>query len=266
MSFQPKSTRSTRPAKDENNKNDDIFFSSDTAFYQLGKAIKGGIPICWPWFGDDPEALGRAAHGFVRNRYWSVQKTATLASGETQVILDLKDTPETLSIWPYSFTLTLTVTIGKTLQLELKTQNTGDKPFVITQALHSYFLVGDIHQTCVKGLQNKDYIDKTLPSSPCIKQQGKVIIDKEVDRIYLNAPSETKLVDDALTRDITITSQGSNTTVVWNPWIEITAQMADLPNDSYLHFVCVETANAETDEVVIASGDSFCLQMEVAVS
>ncbi len=257
LSFQPKSSK---------NESDDVLFASDTAVYQPGKAIKGGIPICWPWFGDDPEALGRAAHGFVRNRLWSVEKTATLANGETQVVLGLKDNSETQSIWPYVFNLSLTVTIGKTLQLELKTQNTGDKPFVITQALHSYFLVGDIHETRVTGLQDIDYIDKTLPSLPCIKQHGAVIIDKEVDRIYLKAPSETKLVDDALKRIVTITSHGSHTTVVWNPWVESTAQMADLPNDSYLHFLCVETANAANDEVVIAPDESFCLHMEVAIA
>jgi len=97
----------------------DLLFVSDSAFYKTGKAIKGGIPICWPWFGNDPENQGRAAHGFVRNRMWSVQETATTDNGETQVSLCLVDTSETRLIWPYAFNLTLKITVGKELKIEL---------------------------------------------------------------------------------------------------------------------------------------------------
>lgn len=253
LSFQP---------KDQAN---DVLFVSDNAYYQPGKAIKGGIPICWPWFGDDPENKGRAAHGFVRNRQWSVKQTATTAAGETQVVLGLVDTPETRSIWPFAFQLTLTITVGKTLHLKLLTQNTGDKPFLITQALHSYFFVGDIHQTRVTGLQNKEYIDKTVSPSAGITQHGDIIVDKEVDRIYINTPAETQLNDAALKRIVVVKSAGSHSTVVWNPWIKGSAQMADLQDDDYLHFLCVETTNAATDVVNVASGTDHCLTAEISV-
>lgn len=248
----------------------DALFLSDHAFYQRGKAIKGGIPICWPWFGDDPEGLGRDAHGFVRNRLWSVQKTAVMANGETQLILGLVDTAETQTIWPYAFNLSLTITVGKTLRLELVTHNTGDIAFSITQALHSYFAVGDIGQCHIVGLTGKEYVDKTTHSLQRVKQQDDVIINKEVDRIYIhttssNAPSEIKLVDEALKRKLVISSQGSNSTVVWNPWIKKTAQMVDLQNDDYLHFLCIETANAASDVVEVQSNDCFYLEVEITV-
>ncbi len=254
LSFQPKHVEQ------------DVLFVSDKAFYQSDKAIKGGIPICWPWFGDDPEELGRSAHGFVRNRLWSVRKTMVTAEGKTQLVLVLVDTPDTQAIWPYAFSLTLTITVGKTLRLELLTHNKSDKVFTITQALHSYFAVGDIHQTHILGLEDKEYIDKTTDSSQVIKQQREVVIDEEVDRIYMNTSSDTTLVDEGLQRNIKVSSQGSSSTVVWNPWIKKTAQMADLKNDDYLHFLCIETSNAASDVVEVQAGDSFCLKTEIIIS
>lgn len=241
----------------------DVFFVSDEAFYQTGKAIKGGIPICWPWFGDDPEDLSRAAHGFVRDRMWSVLETTSTASGETKVVLGLEDSEETRSIWSYAFALTLTITVGETLQLELKTQNKGDQSFSITQALHTYFSVGDISSSSILGLDGVVYLDKTADLLPCLKQTGDVIINEEVDRVYMNAPVETLVVDDVLKRKIKISSKGSKSTVVWNPWREKSAQMADLQADDYLKFVCVETTNAAPDVVDIFPGESFSLTMNL---
>src|SRR5665647_850684 len=118
---------------------DDLMFLSEKAYYQTGKAIKGGVPICWPWFGADPEGLGRPAHGFVRNRLWNVVATETTADGDTRVTLGLMDTPETRAIWPQSFTLALEITVGNSLNLELVTRNTGTQTFPVTQAFHTYF-------------------------------------------------------------------------------------------------------------------------------
>lgn len=139
---------------------DDLMFLSEKAYYQTGKAIKGGAPVCWPWFGADPQGLGRPAHGFVRNRMWNVVATEITVSGAIRVILGLEDTPETIEIWPQSFTLMLEITVGKSLNLELVTRNTGAQLFPVTQAFHTYFKVGDISQVSVSGLEDTDYIDK----------------------------------------------------------------------------------------------------------
>ena len=244
----------------------DLLFVSEQAYYQQGKAIRGGVPVCWPWFGADPQGLGRPAHGFVRNRMWTVWGTATTAAGETQITLGLVDTPETLAIWPHAFQLTLKITVGATLRLALSTRNTGEAPLSITQALHSYFAVGDITQTTVTGLDGCRYIDKAAGAGGAVKQQvGAVGISAEVDRIYTGAPAELAVQDAALRRAIRIVSEGSHTAVVWNPWTAIAAGMADLKDDEYLRFVCVETANAADEVVTVPPGGEHCMAVEVSV-
>lgn len=242
----------------------ELLFVSENAYFETGKATKGGIPICWPWFGPDPEEKGRPAHGFVRNRMWNVVATLTAADGATQVTLGLESTPETLAIWPHAFKLLLEITVGAALKLALVTRNTGDQAFSITQALHTYFAVGDIAQTKVLGLEGKQYIDKVGCSA--IKQQdGAVTVSSEVDRIYTDVPAALTIVDEAMPRKIHIRSSGNNTTVVWNPWVEISAKMADLHDDDYRKFVCVETTNAADDVVEILPGGEFRLEVKYKV-
>ena len=240
------------------NQESDLMFLSTKAYYQTGKAIKGGVPICWPWFGADPEGKGRPAHGFVRNRMWEVIETYLGPDGEVTVTLGLDDTPETHAIWPYSFQLRLVVTIGDTLKLALITHNTGDQAFTITQAFHTYFSVKDIHHATVSGLDGNSYLDK-VDAGKQKQQLGDVKIDSEVDRIYLSVSNDLIIHDAALNRQIAIKSQGSQTAVVWNPWEKIAKEMADLLDDDYLRLLCVETTNAATDTIVIQPGNQFSL-------
>ena len=242
----------------------DLLFLSDAAYYQEGKAIKGGIPVCWPWFGPDPEDRGRAAHGFVRNRPWTVRATETLADGDTRITLGLVDSTETRGIWPAAFNLSLKVTVGNGLRVELLTRNTGDQPFTISQALHCYFNVGAIGQVQVLGLENTDYLDKVAGGGRNT-QVGAVRFDQEVDRIYLDVPSGLVIDDAALGRRINITSTGSHTAVVWNPWADIAAKMGDLGDDDYQRFVCVETANAANDTIEVKPGGEHRLGADYRV-
>ncbi len=242
----------------------DLLFVSEAAYYQAGKAIKGGIPVCWPWFGPDPEARGRPAHGFVRNRPWVVRATEVLAGGDTRIILGLTDSPESRDIWPHAFDLSLSATIGSGLRVELLTRNTGDQPFTLTQALHSYFNIGAIGQVQVFGLEDGDYLDKAGDGGR-YTQRGAVRFDREVDRIYLDAPTGLVIDDAALGRRISIATSGSRTAVVWNPWATITAGMGDLRDDDYQRFVCVETANAATDSIEVKPGGEYRLSAEYRV-
>lgn len=244
----------------------DVLFVSDKAYYAEGKAIKGGVPICWPWFGADPEGKGRTAHGFMRNRMWSEWETRENADGSTTVVLGVESSPETLAIWPHAFRLAMEITVGKTLQLALVTRNTGDAAFNVTQAMHTYFAVGDIAQTTVTGLEGTQYLDKAADGNGATRQQDGVInINCEVDRVYLGVPAELAIVDGALNRTIRITSSGNKTAVVWNPWAKIAAGMADLQDDDYTRFVCVETTNAADDVVEVAAGGEFRLVAEYGV-
>ncbi len=253
LSFQP------------NGESEDVLFLSSKAYYQDGKAIKGGAPICWPWFGADPEGKGRPGHGFVRNRPWSVVATEALSNGDIKVTVGLDDTPETQAIWPHAFSLRQEIIIGDSLNLSLITRNTGKEKFSITQAFHTYFKVGDITRTKVLGLAGCDYLDKTGGGSVQKHQTGDVIIDAEVDRIYLNVGNTLTIDDSALNRRIQITSQGSKTAVVWNPWGKIAKEMADLEDDDYKRLLCVETTNAANDVVEVSSGEECKLSANYQV-
>ena len=242
----------------------DLMFVSDAAYYHSGKAIKGGAPICWPWFGPDPAGQGRPNHGFVRNRLWAVQGIQALPNGATQITLGVSDTDETRALWPHSFALSLEITVGTTLELALITQNRSDLPFDITQALHTYFTVGDISQTTVLGLDGTTYIDKV--DDQTVKSQiGPITIAEEVDRIYQGVPSELVIDDQALNRQIRITSSGNQTAVVWNPWVEISAKSGDLTDDAYQKFVCIETTNAAADVVTVPAQGEYRLTVTYAI-
>lgn len=242
---------------------EDVLFLSEKAYYQSGKAIKGGVPVCWPWFGPDPEDKGRPGHGFVRNRPWNVISTETVGEG-VKVTLGLEDTPEIREIWPQSFVLTQEIFISDSLNLALITRNTGSEAFPITQAFHTYFKVGDISKASVLGLEDCQYIDK-VNNSEEKQQSGAVTIESEVDRIYLGV-GNTMIIDDAaLDRCIQIISQGNKTAVVWNPWEKIAADMADLEDDDYQRLLCVETTNAADDVVQVAPGSECRLVANYSV-
>ena len=237
----------------------DLMFVSENAYYQPGKATKGGIPICWPWFGPDPEGQGRASHGFVRNRMWTPLSTETTETGETKVRLGVSADEETQKIWPYSFELVIEILVGQTLTVALITSNTGESTFQVTQAFHSYFTVGDINQVKVLGLEETTYLDK-VDDGKEKKQSGAITFSSETDRIYTDVKPELIVEDSALNRRIRISTTGNKTAIVWNPGQEISDKMADLAAQDYLKFVCVETANAADDVVEIAPNSAYKLQ------
>lgn len=245
---------------------EELLFVSDQAYYAEGKAIKGGVPICWPWFGADPENKGRPAHGFVRNRIWELREIKNLPGGDTLIVMGTTDSEDTKALWPEAFDLELAVTVGEALTITLSTSNRGSEPFVLTQALHTYFSVTDIQQVEIRGLEGKEFIDKSVAGNDERKlQQGPVRIEEEVDRIYLGASDDISIIDKAMPRTVEISSSGSDSCVVWNPWRDIAAAMGDLGNQDFLKFVCVETTNAADDQVVVAAGSSAQIAVQYRV-
>ena len=216
-----------------------------------GKAIRGGIPVCWPWFGVHPEGTG-PSHGFARTARWNLLKT-DYDSYSTSVTLLLEDSAETRAIWPHAFRLELQVSVGANLKVTLTTTNTGAEPFAITEALHSYFRVKDIRETKVSGLDGVRYLDKAPGGSDGI-QSGDIAFSAETDRIYVGTPDECAVDDASTGRKIRIAKDGASAAVVWNPWVEKAARMADMAPEDYLRFVCVETANAGEAPIEIAPG------------
>lgn len=242
----------------------EVLFVSSQAYYQAGKAIKGGIPICWPWFGPDPEAKGRSNHGFVRDRGWQMREVISTQDGATLVKMGLQDTAETRKIWDYSFDLEIAIAVGSTLTVELTTRNTDRQPFKITQALHTYFRVGDLDGVAVIGLENNDYLDK-VDGGKQKTQSGTITFSEECDRIYLNVRPELTIEDRAGKRKIVIKATNSHTAIVWNPGAEVAEKMTDLGAKDYLNFVCVETANAADEIITVAAGEEFKITAQYAI-
>ncbi|MEA3640148.1 MAG: D-hexose-6-phosphate mutarotase [Lamprobacter sp.] len=236
----------------------DLLFVSSQAAFQPDKAIKGGIPVCWPWFGPDPEQRGRPDHGFVRNRGWRLLATEACVDGSTKVLLGTHDDDRSQALWPHPFSLELVVRVGETLDLVLITHNSGSAPILVTQALHAYFSVGDVRQAQVLGLAGYDYIDKVADGTRAT-QSGPINIDGPVNRIYLDT-TDTLIIDDpSLGRQVAIEREGSRSAVVWNPWIEQSRAMGDFGDDEYLRMICVETTNAAEDAVTIGAGEHYQL-------
>lgn len=228
----------------------DLLFLSNKVNYEEGKAIRGGIPICWPWFGDDTSGSERPPHGFVRNQQWNIISSETLDDGRTSVTLSTTANDMTRELWHYDFILELEIIIGPSLEISLKTRNTDKQFFTITQALHTYFNISDVNNVLINGLDGKPYIDK-LDSFSVHQQKGDISVSGEIDRIYQKSPKQVRLTDSGFNRMITITSYGCDTTIVWNPWQEAASKMTDLDKESYRKFVCVETANVFTDSLTI---------------
>lgn len=240
---------------------EDLLFLSDQSCYEPGKAIRGGIPICWPWFGPDPQDIEGMSHGFVRNDFWTVVDVSAPSSFETKVTL--KFTSSNLN-WPYDYALELEVSIGSELGLELLTRNLGDQAFTITQAFHSYFKVGNINQVQILGLEGSEYLDKCDEDSQ--KYQTEMLqIDAEVDRIYNGLESTLIIEDAALKRRIEIRSSSHKSTVVWNPWLIRSEKFEDLAPESYQSFLCLETGNIGSNEIELLpySEYRFCSQFKI---
>jgi len=243
----------------------DLMFLSEQAHYQSGKAIKGGVPICWPWFGPDPQGKGRPQHGFARNSEWSVLETGTSKDGAAQLLLGLKLSDTTRPLWKGNIEARIEIEVSKTLKLKLTTINLGKDKIELSQAFHTYFSVGDIEKATVAGLENTRYIDKVDTSKEKV-QSGAVTINTEVDRIYTGVTKDLQIHDAKLNRQINIHSEGSNSAVVWNPWKDIAASMADLGDNDYMRMLCVETTNAGPDIVKIKPGERYSMSVEYHIT
>jgi glucose-6-phosphate 1-epimerase len=240
-----------------------MLYLSPQSVYQEGKAIRGGVPVCWPWFGAHESDRTLPSHGFARTRFWTLAEEEENESG-VRLLFTLTDDANTRGLWPHPFRLELEMLIGRELHLALRMQNTGTEPFTITGALHTYLAVGDIREVRIEGLDGAEYLD-TTGTPQARRQEGDVVFAGEVDRNY-SSSATVKVRDAAQDRILTVRGAGSECTVVWNPWIAKARALTDLPDDDYLHFVCVETANAWRNTVVIPPGESHTLETTVSAA
>jgi len=244
---------------------DEALWLSPMAELGTGSPVRGGIPVCWPWFAVHPQDQSKPLHGFVRTRDWDAIESS-VSQSTVRVVFRTQTRPDDAVLWPHSAEVTLAVELGSVLRLTLTTRNIGAAALPLTQALHSYFRVGDIERVHVEGLGGLEYIDKVDNNSRKTQAGTNLRIDREVDRIYLGDTATVALVDAALGRRIDVVSSGSCSAVVWNPWVERSLRVADIGAGGYRTMLCIETANAGDDMIKLEPGGVHTLRARLSVS
>lgn len=230
-----------------------VLWMSAESMFKDNEPVRGGIPVCWPWFG--PDASGKfGAHGFARISDWSLVSAVQNPSGESSITMQLTEKDVDAKFAPQPFKLLFTVTLGSSLVVNLKICNTGTEDLAYSGALHTYFNVADSSAIKIEGLDDCVYLDKVLDVEA--RQSGDVIIDREIDRVYGGTSGIVRIKDDVFNRVIKVAKAGSNSTVVWNPWVDKSKRMPDFGDEEYHTMVCVEATNAPAfgDDRVLAPG------------
>ncbi len=226
-----------------------LLWLSDASPFVAGKAIRGGIPVCFPWFGPHKTNKDFPVHGIARFRSWALHSVSALSDGRTRVVLALSSNVETRAFWPHEFLLELAVVVGPSLELELTASNTDREPFLYEDCLHTYFSVGDVETTSVSGLDGVGYIDRARSDARLV-QKGPVVPSGETVNAYMQAPNRTDIADVTGGRNIAVEQCGFKSTVVWTPW-EATAAKNPEMVDRWRGFICVEGANCLDANVVL---------------
>jgi glucose-6-phosphate 1-epimerase len=244
---------------------EEAIFLSEQSHWKDGTAIRGGIPICFPWFrakADDPKA---PMHGFVRIREWRLDSVTAQEGGTVKVVCSTESDAATRQWWPHQFRLTHRVTIGKTLRLELIASNTGSTPLRFEEALHTYFRVGDARSVRVRGLDGVAYLDNRDGNREKI-QSGDIVFATTTDNAYLNTRGAVDLIDPMLRRTVRTKKENSATTVVWNPGRQGAAALPDLGDDEWQRMACVEASNIRGSAVLLAPGEEHMMRATLSVA
>jgi glucose-6-phosphate 1-epimerase len=242
---------------------DEVFFVSSQARWEEGRAIRGGVPICFPWFGGKADDTKAPAHGFVRTKTWRLESISQTGD-EVAVSMFTRSDEDTNRWWPAAFRLVYRATFGSELTLELEVSNTGRTSLRFEEALHAYYRVGDIKKARVRGLDTDRYLDKT-DSNREKTQEGQITIVSETDSVYLNTSDAIELDDPILGRSTRVTKENSRTTVVWNPWAEKARALSDLADDEWMQMICIETSNVSDCSVDLEPGQQHKMTALVRV-
>jgi len=255
--------------------NNNLLWLSDTVEYKLGKPLRGGIPICWPWFGNmdknptkiQQQIQGEAsAHGFARSMPWQVN-SITESCHHVEIILQLTNNQQTQTLWPFEFNLQARFVFTNTLEVELTTTNTGAKTFAISQALHTYFPTDDITKTYIHNTHGSRYID-ALDNWKEKKQNGRIGFSEETDRLYFfNADKldTYELRIESPNTQLVLKNTQSKSAVIWNPWIEKSKRLSQFSPQDYQHMYCIETANVMSDHKMLTPNQQQSLKFELSL-
>jgi glucose-6-phosphate 1-epimerase len=242
-----------------------VLFTSPNSAFAPGRAIRGGIPIIFPWFGAARHAPTAPQHGFARTAPWHLDSVETTGRESLTLTFSLGNSDVGSPFWPEPFRVIYTVVFGETLSLRLTVHNRAALPMIFEEALHTYFAISDIAGIAISGLAGMTYIDKT--KAEVRRQQTATLLTftDETDSVYLDTPSQCAIEDRAWRRRIVIEKGGAASSVVWNPWTAKAAAMADLGDPAWRGMVCIETGNIADNEVRLAPDGEHHMATTISV-
>jgi glucose-6-phosphate 1-epimerase len=230
-----------------------------------GKPIRGGVPICFPWFGARAGDADAPLHGLARLLTWSVESVTEESGDSLRAALTLASDDYTRSILPQEFALRYDVTVGASLEMALTVRNASTATLPCEMALHNYFAVSDARRIAIRGLEGTTYLDKTDEFARKATGGDPIVITGETDRIFVGTQAQVTLVDPGWQRRIVMQKSGSDTTIVWNPWIEKARAITDLGDEDWQAMVCIETANAADDAFTLRPGATHSMTARISV-
>jgi len=236
-----------------------VLWVSNRSRFDGEHPIRGGVPLCMPWFGPHPTDPKQPSHGYGRTAIWTLQEHA---ADHARLTLETEGPGLDLNT-PCRFAATFRIELEASLHLELTIENQSDDSMPLTEALHSYFPVSDVRRVTVDGLEGAQYVDKVAGGERRIQADGPIRIAGQTDRVYLHTPATCAVRDPDWHRRIVIDKEGSRSTVVWNPWIDKAARMEDFGDDEWPGMICIEAANALDDGLTLAPGESHRLAIRL---
>ena len=249
-----------------------LIWLSEQAAYRHGQGVRGGVPVCWPWFGDlkrnppavqalAPDLDSAAFHGGVRSLDWQLIDSHVAPDGIRLTFNGPRPEADNPA-WPAELSVSLEIRLDQQLHIHLRSHNRGSQALTFSQALHSYFAVSDIRQVQVSGLDDCGYIE-TLEDWAERSQQGDLAFVGETDRIYLDVPQRLALRDSGWQRQIILETRGSRSAVLWNPWIDKSKTLSQFAPDAWQGMLCIESANIWDDCMRLAPGAEQVLQLRL---
>jgi len=241
----------------------DVLWMSDTAIYHPAKALRGGIPLCWPWFGTDSENSDRPQHGYARTSEFGV--VSTLANEQaTSIVLTLDPAQAPYLDWQNTVQLEFEIRLSDSLWMEMRSHNLSDSPLLLSNALHSYFTISSRQRIAIPAVTGLTYQDK-LQDYQLRQQSSALTLNGEVDRVYRAAPESIDLLDSGRQVNTSIDSWGNNNLVIWNPGKQKAQAMADFDDDGFEQMVCIEPANALEQSIILQPGECHRLGQRIKV-
>jgi glucose-6-phosphate 1-epimerase len=246
-----------------------VLFLSERSLFTPGKAIRGGIPIVFPWFGartatpTSPRTDG-PSHGFARTAEWQLA-FAAVAGDDLHLTLTLSPSDTSRALGFDQFQVAYQIVLGAELRLQLTVANLADAPLHFEEALHTYLAVGDAQQVSIIGLSDTEYIDKTDGFTRKRQKESPLRLTGETDRPYLDNQNPVNLDDPVLKRRVTVDKSNSKTTVIWNPWSEQAAKLADMTPTGWLEMTCIETANVADDAITLGPRQTHTMEAHILV-